>query len=372
MPDRRADVLVVGAGIIGLSIAWRLARRGAQVTILDRAPAGQGASRVAGGMLAPSCEAHEMPAPLIDLAFEAARRWPGFAADLSEATGLDIGYRASGTLWIARDRDELRELDHVAPLQRAHGLPLVELTGAEARRIAPTLHPSLAGGYHAPDDHHVDPEATCAALLAALGVAGATVDTDVDVAAVQPEQASTSVLSTDGRRWQADRVVIAAGAGPHALAPFPLRPVKGQILTLAGEALLDCVVRTPRVYLIPRSDGRLVVGASSEELGYDETPTAGVVMNLLREAWRVLPGVYDLRMQRLGVGLRPALRDASPAIGPLDHPRVVHATGHYRHGVLLAPITADLVVGGMLDGQPWPAAFAPGRFGPARFTPPRA
>lgn len=356
------SALVLGAGIIGLSVAWRLAQRGLKVTVLDRQAPGQGASQVAGGMLAPTCEAHDMPPALLTLAFAAARRWASFAAELEAAAEQPIGYQSSGTLWVARDRDELLELDHAAALQQRHGHALATLTAKEARRLAPGLHPSLAGGFHAHDDHHVDPEATCAALLRALARLGATVHSDAELCQLHPGPSGVRAQARDGRVWQAERAILATGAGPASLTTLPLRPVKGQILTLVGEPLLDLVVRTPRVYLIPRAGGRLVIGASTEELGFDHDPTAGVVMNLLREAWRVLPGVYDLRIERLGVGLRPALRDGAPAIGPIGPPQLIAALGHYRHGVLLAPTTADLIVASLLDGAPWPADFAPSRF----------
>jgi glycine oxidase len=345
-----SEVVVVGAGIIGLSIAWGLRQRGVEVAVYDPAGPATGASGVAAGMLAPLCEAPDLPPPVLRLGLESLAAWPAFAGALEAASGRSVDLRAGGTLLVAMDHDELGELDQAARLLSAMGLRYEPLSPRELRRAAPALHPRVVGGYRAPDDGGVDAQAVCAALVAALAARG------VEVRREAVRAVAADGVDTDGGRVAAERVVVAAGAWSQALVPsVRVVPVKGQVVVLEGEDLLPCVVRTPRVYLVPRV-GRLVVGASMEEQGFDTRPTAGIVMNLLREAFRVLPGSFELSIAGLRTGLRPMLAHGRPVIGPVGG--IVVATGHHRHGVLLAPGTAEIVARGVLDGE-WDSDFVP-------------
>jgi glycine oxidase len=358
-----ADVVVIGTGIIGLSIAFELVERGRSVVLVDRLTHGHGAggavraiggsraSGVAAGMLAPLCEAAELSPDALALATASARSWPSFAARVEAASGRSVDLRRDGTLLVAMDADELVVLEQGARILASHGLRYAPLSVRELRRRAPALHPRLAGGFDAPDDHQVDAQAACLALAEALTRRGALFLTGVDVESLDLSGVDPLIRAGGRPVATAPRVVVAAGAWSGALLGELLggavTPIKGQIVLLEGEALIEQVIRTPKVYLVPRAGGRLVVGASMEDRGFDDAPTAGVVMNLLREAWRVLPGCDEHRIVELRTGLRPMWGDGSPHLGPTADPRVWAATGHHRHGVLMAPETARRVADGV-------------------------
>lgn len=369
------SVLVVGAGVIGLSVAWRAAAQGLTVTVVDPAP-GSGASWTAAGMLAPATELHSTEVELLRLNIASAARYPSFAAELEAASGLPVGYRTGGTVAVAWDAADLAALRDTAALQASLGLPTELLTSRELRRVEPGLAPGLAGGLLAPDDHSVDNRLLHAALLSAVGRASgvvrpgrvASVDSDGDRV--------VGVRLDDGTHLAADAVVVAAGAWTGSISGLPgaapVRPVKGQTLRLRprGEALLQHVVRGSvrgsSVYIVPRADGRLVVGASSEEAGFDLSPRAGAVYELLRDATALLPSLAEAEFEEVSTGLRPGTADNAPLLGRTALSGLLLAAGHYRNGVLLAPITADGIVSLLLD-QPPPPEFA--AFSPRRFTP---
>lgn len=355
------DLLVIGAGVVGLGAAWTAQRLGMSVAVVDAVGPGAGASGVAAGMLAPLCEAPELPTHLLQTSLESARAWPDLAAAIEADAAQPVDLVRAGTLLVATDRDELTALEQAARMLAATGLRYQPLTVNELRTRAPHLHPRLAGGFSAPDDHHVDPQRVVDALRTALTRAGVPLlfgravrhlDLSGPVPVVRADD-HTPIAS-------GHRVLVAAGAATAplvtSLTDLPLYPVKGQVIVLRGEALLPCVVRTSRVYLVPRPGGRLVVGATSEELGFDPDPTAGATLTLLREAWRVLPGTYDLHVDALRVGHRPAVADGTPALGPLSDPRVLLATGHHRHGVLLLPATLERLRDGLTHDR-WDPAW---------------
>lgn len=368
-----ADVLVVGGGVIGLAVAWRAAQAGHAVTVVDEAP-GRGASWVAAGMLAPVTEAHYGEEALLGLNLAAQRRWPAFAAELAEAAGTDPGYRETGTLTVARDADDNAALDDLYAYQRGLGLEVERLRGRECRALEPALAPRVRGGILVPGDHQVDNRALVGALLAAADHAGATLCRTRAAGVEVVGDAVAAVRTADGRRLPADAVVLAAGwasAGLDGLPPAarpPVRPVKGQLLHLRarpGAALPTRVVRGLDVYLVPRGDGRLVVGATVEEQGPDTTVTAGAVLDLLRYAEELLPGIHECALVETLAGLRPGSPDNAPLIGPGGLDGLVVATGHYRNGILLTPVTADGVAA-LLDGGAVPTVLAP--FSPGRFA----
>ncbi|WP_245431196.1 glycine oxidase ThiO [Rhodoplanes roseus] len=365
---------MIGAGVCGLGIAWRLAQRGLAVAVLDRGAVGAGASHVAGGMLAACAEAEPGEEDLVRLGRHAQALWPGFAAELEAATGLPIGVRSEGTLVVALTADDRARLVHHLAFQQGLGLPLDWLPAAEVRRREPHLAAGLAGAVFSPEDHQVEPRALVAALAAATVQAGVTLRPHTEVAAVEVENGrAAGVRLADGTVLPAGAVVLAAGAwsrGIEGLPPAarpPVRPIKGQVVTLRMDPsapLLTHVLWAPGCYLVPRADGRLVVGATVEEKGFDTAITAGGVLSLLDAAWRVLPGIEDLPIVETTVGHRPGSRDDAPILGPSAVPGLVYATGHHRNGILLAPVTADaiarLVAGEGID--PAIAAFGMERF----------
>jgi glycine oxidase len=374
-PTSSFDVAVVGGGVIGLSIAWRAAQRGLRVVVLERGRLGEGTTFVAAGMIAPVSEARSTEQALMHLALRSARAYPEFVTELTAAGGHDPGFLACGTLAAARDRDEAEALERELTLRRSLGLPVSRLLPSHARRVEPALAPALRLALDVPDDHAIDPRRLVPALAAAASASGAELRTGSPVESVAgAENRVRGVRLAGGETLRAENVVIAAGvwstqlAGIPESARVPLRPVKGQIMRLhdpAGPGLLMHALRIMApggLYVVPRGDGRYVLGATVEERGFDTSVTAGPLFELLRDAIELVPGLSELVVDEMIAGLRPATPDNAPALGPAPGVAGLHwAVGHYRHGVLLAPVTAELVVGG-LAGEELPAEVDPARF----------
>ncbi|HEV3054314.1 MAG TPA: glycine oxidase ThiO [Solirubrobacteraceae bacterium] len=365
------DVIVVGGGVIGLTAGWRLSQRGLRVTVLERDEPGSGTSRVAAGMLAPIAEADLNEQPLLRLGVRSAALYPAFVEELRELSGCDPGYLECGSLLTARDRDEAESVCREQAVRERLELAVFKLLPGDARALEPGLAPALRLAMEIPDDHAIDPRALVEALVAALERAGVSVRRGAAVERVElADGRIAGVVLADGARLAADHVVIAAGAWSDAIAGLPeharvaLRPVKGQIIRLhdpAGPGLLTRVLRMRPAYIVPRGDGRYVLGATMEERGFDTTVTAGAIYGLLRDAIELLPGLSELVIDGLDAGLRPGTPDNAPLIGPGAVPGLHWATGHYRNGILLAPITAELIVESVL-GSPPQSPFSPDRF----------
>jgi glycine oxidase len=371
------DVVVVGAGVIGLGIAWRAAQSGLSVTVVDSV-SGRGASWAAAGMLAPVTEVHYGEQALLELNLAAAARWRGFAAELEQYAASPVGYRRCGTLTVARDTDDNAALEDLYSFQRGLGLDVERLRARECRQLEPGLAASIRGGVLAPGDHQVDNRSLVTALLAACHRAGVRYLAR-KVAAIRIEHDRVlGVLLAGGERVAAGAVVMAAGCWsgtipglPPGLVP-PVRPVKGQLLHLRGPGeapLCQRNVRGLEVYLVSRGDGRVVVGATVEEQGFDTTVTAGGVHDLLRAAVELLPEVTEMELTETVAGLRPGSPDNAPLIGPSGLDGLLVASGHYRNGILLVPVTAEGIAA-VLAGNPVPDLIAP--FSPTRFAPPMA
>jgi glycine oxidase len=362
-------VLVVGGGVIGLSCAWRLADAGHEVTVVAPDPGHDGASWVAAGMLAPVTEVQFGEAPLTELLLEGAAAWKEFATSLERASGHDVGYDESGTLTVALDASDRAALDQLLAYQHSLGCTAHRRTASECRALVPALTPMLRGGIEVPGDHHVDNRALLGALLGACRAIGVSfVSLTVEAVspgagqpgAGEPGGSGPGVTLSDGSRLGSDIVLLAAGTGtPHirglAAAGLPeIRPVKGHILRLgpadgpAGPPLLPRTVRAlvhgRSIYLVPRPDRTLVVGATMEERGDDLTVRAGAVHDLLSDARAVVPGIDELELLEARTGLRPATPDNTPVVGWTDLPGVAVASGPFRNGMLLAPLTAATVV----------------------------
>jgi len=367
--------MIVGAGVIGLGIGWRLAARGAAVTIFDKSAAGSGASHAAAGMLAACVEAEPGEEALVALGRESQRRWPDFADELLRASGIDVEHRREGTLSLALTADDQARLTHDLAFQKTLGLPLEWLSAAETRRREPHLATRLAGAVFSPDDTQVDNRKLAMALRVAAERAGATIREHQEVREIAVGGGrATGVVLADGTTIDADTVVVAAGAWSRGLAGLPpelrppVRPIKGQMLALRMDPaapLVSRVIWAPGVYLVPRRDGRLIVGATVEERGFDTTLTAGGVLTLLEAAWRVVPAIEELPIDEMWVGHRPGSRDDAPVLGPAAIEGLIYATGHHRNGILLAPVTADAIAALAFDGMRDPV-IAP--FGIERFA----
>ncbi|MFJ9419552.1 glycine oxidase ThiO [Streptomyces sp. NPDC101227] len=375
------DVLVIGGGIIGLVTAWRATGRGLTAAVVDPAPGG-GAARVAAGMLAAVTELHYGEQTLLGLNLASARRYPDFTAELEEASGQRIGYRRCGTLAVALDADDRAHLRELHALQTRSGLDSQWLSGRECRRLEPMLAPGVRGGLRVDGDHQVDPRLLASALLIACERAGVAFHREWAERLTVDGGRATGVELAGGERLPAGQVVLAGGSWsgrltgvPEAVLP-PVRPVKGQVLRLrlprmpAGSpAFLSrtvrAVVRGNPLYLVPRENGELVLGATSEEQGWDTTVTAGGVYELLRDAHELVPGITELPLVETCAGLRPTSPDNAPLLGPSALPGLHLATGHFRNGVLLTPVTGDAMAEALATGR-LPEEARP--FSPARFT----
>ncbi|MBX9776731.1 MAG: glycine oxidase ThiO [Xanthobacteraceae bacterium] len=373
------NVAIIGAGVIGLGIAWRLAAKGAAVTVFDRGAAGSGASHAAAGMLAACCEAEPGEDALVALGRESQARWPAFATELLKASGIDVELRTEGTLVVALTADDQARIHHHLAHQKKLGLPLEWISPAETRRREPHLAGKLAGAVWSPEDHQVDNRKLAAGLRIAAEAAGATIreHTPVKEISIAGGRADGVVLA-DGTKVEADVVVLAAGAWSRTIGGLtpdqrpPVRPIKGQMLSLKMDPaapLMTHVIWAPGVYMVPRKDGRLIVGATVEEKAFDTSLTAGGLLTLLEAAWRTIPAIEELAIDEMWVGHRPGSRDDAPIVGPGPAQGLVYATGHHRNGILLAPVTVDAVARLVLEGTLEPAIRP---FGIERFAPPRA
>lgn len=367
---RSADLVVIGGGVIGLSAAYEVAARGLKVMVVERDRPGAGATDVAAGMLAPVAEAESSLPEILELGLDSIRRYPDLVARVEEDSGLSCDYARTGTLLVALDADHRETLRHVAAERERMGLEVRELSARQVRTLEPRLSPRTVAGLELVDDHRVAPRKLARALAGAIESRGGVLVFPARVTALDADGPGVTVEGANGDRLHVDAgaVLVAAGSWTArdvpGFAELPLRPIKGQVVRLRGRRLIERVIRTPDVYLVPRVDDELVIGASSEEQGFDDAEKVGPILALLTDAWRALPEIRELQLQETDVGFRPALRDHLPAIGPTGRPGVYLATGHYRHGILLAAATAWLLARLIVDGETSPLLrpFAPGRF----------
>ncbi|MGU3667048.1 glycine oxidase ThiO [Methylobacterium sp. A49B] len=368
----RTDIALVGGGLIGLSIAWRLARTGRTVTVLERETIGAGASLAATGMLAPAAEHEPGSDPLLPLALESLRLWPDFRDALEAESGGAIDYRPDGTLVLAIGRDEVERLRFRYDLQRRSGLEATWLPGSEVRRLEPGLRPSVTAGIHCNLDHQVDPRLVMAALGEACRRAGVLLAERTPVSGLDWSGGRVTGIRAGEHGIAAGTVILASGAwsGEGGLLPeslaLPVRPLKGQSLALRTTARTGGLARmvwTEQVHMAPKSDGQLIVGATVEDCGFRPGVTAGGLYALLEGARRVLPGIEEMEVEAVWCGYRPTSDDDAPILDELA-PGLVVATGHHRNGYLLAPATAEAIAELVTHGT-LPAIARP--FGRARF-----
>lgn len=365
-------VIIVGGGVIGLGIGWQLAKAGCAVSIYERNQAGRAASWAAAGMLAPHAEVHFEERELLQLGVQSCRMYPEWVAELETDSQMGAGYRAEGTLIVGVDRDDARELEHLYESQKLLDLKVEWITGIEAREIEPLLSPKITAAIWSKDDHQVDNRAMVEALIEAFRQADGRLHEETPVDKIEIVNGKAEGIWVKGNLEEADVIVLAAGCWssdinglPKAVQP-PVRPVKGQMLALQMEEgiVLEKVIRAPRakyptdVYLVPKDDGRLVIGATSEEMGFDTRLTAGGLFELLRGTWEAVPGIYDLPVIETWAGLRPGSRDNAPILGETGVENLIMATGHYRNGILLTPITARDIASLILTGET-PETIAP-------------
>ena len=378
-----ADVVVAGGGVIGTAVAWRAAAAGLDVVLVDPAR-GDAASLVAAGMLAPVSEALFGEGALLRVNLLAVGRFGSFAAELEEVTGQQVGVRREGTMAIAYDPGDYAALIRLTAFRRSAGLDAEELDSRACRQLEGFLTPDVHGGVLFAGDWSVDNRRYAAALRAAAAAAGVRIVRDRVSQVLVHDGRAAGVRLADGGETGPDvssgAVVVAAGCWSGAVGGLPdplraaVRPVKGQLLRLRHPAgmppvishTIRATVRGADVYLVPRADGEVIVGATQEERGPDRTVTAGAVHDLLHDAMSVLPVTSELILAETCAGLRPGTPDNGPVVGAAGIDGLLLASGHYRNGILMSPVTADAIVA-YLTGQP-PAAewkpFTPGRFLP--------
>ncbi|MGA2210619.1 MAG: glycine oxidase ThiO [Acidimicrobiales bacterium] len=378
----QSDLLVIGGGVIGLASAWRARQAGAEVVLLDPSP-GHGASWAAAGMLAAVTEAHFGEESLLGLNRRAAAAWPAFRHELEAVSGHDVAYRDDGTLAVAFDGGDRDALHQLYEFQQELGLGSTWLEASECRDLEPLLAPAIRGGLFVPLDHHVDPRRVVGALAQACRAAGVRLVADAVAEVTLAGERVVGARCQGGEVIAASTTLLAAGwqsaalPGLPARALPPVRPVKGQILRLrlpSGWPVPRHTVRAisqgTSLYVVVRPDGEIVCGATVEEMGADRRVTGGAIYSLMRDARLVLPMLLEAEFVEATAGLRPGSPDNAPMIGPGGLEGLLIATGHYRNGILLAPVTAELIAGLMSDASAGSVAELPGwamAFDPRRF-----
>lgn len=359
------NVIIIGGGVMGLGIGWQLAKAGLSVSLFERDHVGRAASWAAAGMLAPFSEAHTEEPELLALGCESLALYPKWVEALQVDSGTSIGYRVDGTLIVGIEQDDTDQLQHLYKAQQLLGLDIQWLTGRKARDMEPSLSPRVSCAIHCKTDYQVDNRLMVKALKHVYQRCGGKLYEKCSVKSIEIEDRVATGIHTESEYHDADIIILAAGCWSTKIAGIPdnirppVRPVKGQMLALQMESgiELNTVIRTIRaryptsVYLVPRVDGRLIVGATSEEMGFDTRLTVGGMFELLRGAWEVVPGVYELPIVETWTGLRPGSRDNAPILGPTPIEHLIYATGHYRNGILLTPITAYAITELILTGE---------------------
>ena len=359
-------IIIIGGGVIGLGIGWQLAKAGAAVTIHERGQAGRGASWAAGGMLGPIAEAHIDELNLLKLSNQSLARYPEWVHELETETDMSIGYRAEGTLIIGIQPDDTYQLQHAYNLYQDLGLNVEWLSGQQAREIESALTPYVTAAIRCQTDHQVDNRLMVQALQSAYQSRGGVLHQNSTVQKIVIENGTATGVQTQDSFQDADVCILAAGCWsaqisglPDTLIP-PVRPVKGQMLALQmreGIMMIRNVIRTVKarypmpVYLVPRTDGRLIVGATTEELGFDTDLIVGGIYELLHGAFEAVPRIYELPLIETWTGLRPGSSDNAPILGKTSIENLIYATGHYRNGILLTPITAYEISKLILTGE---------------------
>ncbi|HEX7926384.1 MAG TPA: glycine oxidase ThiO [bacterium] len=353
------DTLIIGGGIVGLGIGWKLAQRGESVTILERGAAGREASWAAAGLLAPATEVHYQEDRNLKLGLESMRLYPDFVAEVEAYTGRRVDYRTEGAISVASTVDDAADLQALFEYQLELGLPVRKMSGEAAREMEPSLSPYITSAVFCPMDHHIDNRLLVDALKGAYLKAGGTLLEHTEVQRVSIDGGAYRGVEAGGQHFTSRRLLIAAGSWSGLLAGLPesirppVRPVKGQLFSVKSPrpAFLTHFIRSPRLYIAPKSDGRIVMGATVEEMGFNRDLTAGALYTLLKEAWDHLPGVYELPILETWCGFRPGSRDNSPLLGESAVPGVFFATGHYRNGILFTPVTVNLMSKLLLDKE---------------------
>jgi glycine oxidase len=365
-----SEVVVVGGGAIGCAVAYFLSRAGVRTTVLDRGRIGMEASNAAAGMLAPLAEAHGV-GPMLDLFLASLGMFPALAPELQEATGIDLEYRLSGILRVAFSDEEADELRQRLEWQQHLGFPLEWLDETMLWEVEPRLSPRVVGGLFSEEEGQVSNQNLTLALSRAAAECGANIREHTPVTSLVLRNGRASGVRTPEGRISAGHVVLAAGAWTGRLAHrlglrVPVRPVRGQMLALGGMVTpIRSIIWSPRGYLVPRANGLVFAGATVEDVGFRPQTTVRGLREMRRAAIEMVPQLALAQAEFTWAGLRPGSADDLPILGPLPGlENVTVASGHYRNGILLAPITGRLIAQAIIEGRP-SEALTP--FSPARF-----
>jgi glycine oxidase len=363
------DVIVVGGGVIGLSIAREIAKDGGEVLLLERGELGEGASWAAAGMLAPQSEAARDNA-FFRLCSASREVYPRWLDSLSRETGIDASYSRSGLLYLAGSSQEMSSLDARFSWQQQAGMKVQALSAQETCELEPAITMPIAGALLMSEESHVTPRKLVSALIASCLTRNVKIRTRQLVSEVLSDGGSAAGVRVEAERIFGGTIVIASGAWTsqiRGVAPqVPISPRKGQILCLAARTpVLTHIVRWGETYAVQRASGELVIGATDENAGFDRSMTASGVGKLLAAAQQLSSATSCLPIQDMWSGLRPAAPDGLPVLGWGELPNLLFATGHYRNGVLLAPVTAS-IASALVQGRPSPSPLEP--FRPSRFA----
>ncbi len=381
-PTQTANVAIIGGGVIGLTIARALALRGVrEISIIERASPGTEASFAAAGMLAPQAEADSSD-EFFRFTCQSRDMYANFAAALFEETGVDVELDTTGTLYLALTEHDRSEIDQRCAWQTRASLPVARLTAVDARGLEPSISPSVEGALHFPLDVQVENRRLLTALANSVNKFGVRTISETSVESLQVERDRVYGLQTTRGFLSCSTVVVAAGCWTsligvskreteQKLKSMPkIEPVRGQMLCFDSRPqLVSHVIYSPRGYLVPRRDGRLLAGSTSESAGFAKQVTAGGIGSILGHAMEIAPGLERLPMLDSWAGLRPRAADGLPVLGPCGEIEgLFYATGHYRNGILLAPITGELIAQAVIDKivSPLLAPFSPNRFDPVR------
>jgi glycine oxidase len=342
------NCIIIGGGIIGLSLGWQLLKKGIEVKIYEKDKAGRSSSYTAAGMLAPQAEMGFEDIDMFYLCRKSLAQYPKFLDELYEDSKIKAELEKTGCILPGFDRDDLERLRRLYDFREKIGLPVKWLSATEAREIEPFLSPRCTGAIWIEDDAQINNRLLLEGLKTAFEKLGGKIYENYLARKINIEDNRVKSVLINDEEIKSDAVIIAAGAWSKQIEGLeedltpPVRPVKGQIINLRlnETCRLSKVVRAPDVYLLPKSDGRLIIGASVEEMGFDTNPTAGEIFRLLERGWEAVPSIYDLPIESIEAGLRPGSRDHMPIIGACRAEGLYYATGHYRNGILLAPITS--------------------------------
>ena len=334
--------------MIGCSIAWRLAQSGLKVSLFERRRVGSEASRAAAGMLSPQGEA-QAPGPFLDFGLRSRAMYRGFTDDLTEASGIDVGYRDEGTLFVVVEGEDEKEKTRWASWQLEAGLPLEHVSADDLRKLEPSVTNKATRAIFLSQEHQVDNRRLMDALEVAIKRVGVEVIEGAEVSALTTERGRVTGVASGGTHWDAGTVILAAGSWSSSLLEsvglnIAITPARGQMLAVRGSrAPITRVLHSSSVYIVPRNDGRILIGATVEYAGFHKAVTAGAINQLLTSAVELMPSLTTFEIIETWSGLRPDTSDHLPIIGTSGIDNLLLATGHFRNGILLAPLTASLI-----------------------------